>query len=244
MPHWLTEPGGKYYDPSYGTQPAESPQDYESQFVEWFDGYYGEDEDGNKIRAGRKNKPELETTFEKGNQPMKKLFMILIFVALIAILIKFQFSVSESKIDPNVSSRVTQGVLNADTSDPSQLNRETIDIPNSITLSETIISVPSLGREIDLDEGKVNEINENLRDDSVEGEKNDVDLNTVLEARQYLLERVSMVEPPVVFATGSEFFYFSGGLSADKVTNFSSGYAVSRNGGQIFTWELPETNSD
>ena len=59
---------------------------------------------------------------------------------------------------------------------------------------------------------------------------------TLDEATQHLLENVSMVCPPALCMEYDEIFYFSGGQSTWRETDFTSGYAIRKGKGTIYSW--------
>lgn len=63
---------------------------------------------------------------------------------------------------------------------------------------------------------------------------------TLAEAANYLIHNVCMAYPPVLCVETDEAFFFSGGSSTDPVYDFSSGIAIMKADGAIWTWEHVE----
>ncbi|MBQ7252139.1 MAG: hypothetical protein IJS32_06000 [Kiritimatiellae bacterium] len=59
---------------------------------------------------------------------------------------------------------------------------------------------------------------------------------TLAEAAVYLGGNVCMAYPPVLCVDAGDAFFFSGGTSTGPVHDFSSGMAVMRENGAIWTW--------
>lgn len=63
---------------------------------------------------------------------------------------------------------------------------------------------------------------------------------TLAEAANYLEYNVCMAYPPVLCVETDEAFYFSGGTSTKPVYDFSSGIAIMKGDGAIWTWNHVE----
>lgn len=59
---------------------------------------------------------------------------------------------------------------------------------------------------------------------------------TLDESRQHLWKNVNMVCPPAFCIEWNEVFYFSGGQSTWRETDFTSGYAIRKGKGTIYSW--------
>lgn len=88
----------------------------------------------------------------------------------------------------------------------------------------------------DLTVEQIRIINENIRVNPVVPANSDVIVATVAEAFERVNVSLSMAKAPEVFAEDDENYYFSGGLSVDRVDDFSSGIRISKNGGAIHVW--------
>ena len=65
----------------------------------------------------------------------------------------------------------------------------------------------------------------------------DIRIETATAAFHRININLSMAAPPEVYSEDANYFYFSGGLTAHKVDDFSSGIRVSKSGGIIQVWE-------
>ena len=61
--------------------------------------------------------------------------------------------------------------------------------------------------------------------------------DTMAEAAEYLNRHVCMAYPPVLCVETGEAFFFSGGRSTKPVFDFSSGIAIMKADGTIWTWK-------
>lgn len=83
---------------------------------------------------------------------------------------------------------------------------------------------------------EIKEINANIRSNPVVSPNPEVIVATAAEAFKRVNVSLSMATVPEVFAEDGEHYYFSGGLSVDRVNNFSSGVRISKIGGAIHVW--------
>jgi hypothetical protein len=67
--------------------------------------------------------------------------------------------------------------------------------------------------------------------------ESDIQIETATAAFQRININLSMAAPPEVYSEDANYFYFSGGLTAHQVNDFSSGIRVSKSGGAIQVWE-------
>ncbi len=59
---------------------------------------------------------------------------------------------------------------------------------------------------------------------------------TLEEAAEFLLTNVAMACPPGACVEHDGVFYFSGGRSTKRVTDFSSGFAIEKGKNEMYTW--------
>jgi hypothetical protein len=59
---------------------------------------------------------------------------------------------------------------------------------------------------------------------------------TLVEAAVYLGRNICMAYPPVLCVDAGDAFFFSGGTSTGPVYDFTSGIAILRENGAIWTW--------
>lgn len=67
---------------------------------------------------------------------------------------------------------------------------------------------------------------------------------TLAEAADYLNSNVCMAYPPVLCVETDEAFFFSGGRSATPVHDFSSGMAIMKEDGSIWSWDQVEVEQE
>ncbi len=79
-------------------------------------------------------------------------------------------------------------------------------------------------------------INNSIRDGPLLPADPNLFIATAGEAFERVNISLSMATAPEVFAEDKEYYYFSGGLSVDRVDDFSSGIRISKNGGAIHVW--------
>ncbi|MDR0993076.1 MAG: hypothetical protein LBN38_00700 [Verrucomicrobiota bacterium] len=60
---------------------------------------------------------------------------------------------------------------------------------------------------------------------------------TIEEATDFLRKHVSMAFPPAVCTEREGVFYFSGGRSASRIKDFSSGFAIVKGQRTIYSWD-------
>jgi len=65
---------------------------------------------------------------------------------------------------------------------------------------------------------------------------------TIEEAAVFLRKHVSMAFPPAVCTERDGVFYFSGGRSASRVEDFSSGFAIIKGQRAIYSWDKPDND--
>lgn len=89
---------------------------------------------------------------------------------------------------------------------------------------------------IKLTSEEIKKINANMRSNPVASPNPEVVVATVAEAFERLNMSLSMATVSEVFAEDDENYYFSGGLSVDRVDDFSSGVRIAKIGGAIQVW--------
>lgn len=80
-------------------------------------------------------------------------------------------------------------------------------------------------------------INNSIKDNPILATEPNIQIKTATAAFERINVNLSMAAPPKIYAEDEVFFYFSGGTSATRIDNFSSGIRVSKTGGTIHIWE-------
>jgi len=119
--------------------------------------------------------------------------------------------------------------------EPDQPSREILNT------SQSRFTASSPGQRLELvqlDAEKLGLIKKSLALGSIlaKPQENEGLIKTSGEALDFLNANISMAEIPEKYAEDDEAYYFSGGTSASRVLDFSSGIAVSKRSGVVTIW--------